>query len=77
MDTTIRNIDESVFRKLKARAALEGKTIGELLNEAIKTFLDSVHTIKKKKSLLDITPQPFPKGTEKLSEEVDSILYGK
>ena len=39
MDTTIRNLDEAAYRELKARAALEGKTIGEAVNEAIRAYL--------------------------------------
>ena len=34
MDTTIRNLDPIAYRELKAKAALVGKTIGELVNEA-------------------------------------------
>jgi plasmid stability protein len=36
MDRTIRNLDEDVYRRLKARAALRGATVGELMNEAIR-----------------------------------------
>ena len=40
MDTTIRNLDEWTYRELKARAALEGRTIGEVVNEAIRSYLE-------------------------------------
>ena len=39
MDRTIRNLDEDVYRQLKARAALRGATVGELINEAIRAWL--------------------------------------
>ena len=39
MDTTIRNLDEGAYRSLKARAALAGKTVGEMVNEAIRAYL--------------------------------------
>ena len=39
MDTTIRNLDEAAYRSLKARGALAGKTIGEMVNEAIRAYL--------------------------------------
>ena len=39
MDTTIRNLDEQTYRALKARAALAGKTVGEVLDEAIRLYL--------------------------------------
>ena len=35
MDRTIRNLDENIYRQLKARAALAGTTVGALINEAI------------------------------------------
>jgi plasmid stability protein len=38
MDTTIRNLDKDIYRALKARAALSGKTIGDVLNEAIRSY---------------------------------------
>ena len=40
MDITIRNVDDEIYRRVKARAALEGRTIGDVLNEAMRTFLD-------------------------------------
>src|SRR3954470_7930816 len=39
MDTTVRNLDEQAYRLLRARAVLEGKTVGELMNEAIRAYL--------------------------------------
>ena len=42
MDTTIRNLDEALYRRLKARAALEGLTIGELVNAAIRASSSAV-----------------------------------
>jgi hypothetical protein len=38
MSTTIRKIEPSAYRRLKARAALEGKTVGEALTEAIRSY---------------------------------------
>lgn len=38
MDTTVRNLDEAAYRKAKARAALEGKTIGEVISDALVAF---------------------------------------
>jgi plasmid stability protein len=36
MNATIRNIDETLCRSLKARAASEGRAMGEALNDAIR-----------------------------------------
>ena len=77
MDTTIRNLDEETYRALKARAALTGKTIGNLLNEAIQSYLARPETISKRPgSLNDLIPEKYPKGNEHLSEEIDTIVYG-
>jgi plasmid stability protein len=76
MDTTIRNLDERTYRALKARAALTGRTIGETLNEAMSLYLARPTEFPVTGSLADLTPIAYPKGNERLSEEVDSVLYG-
>jgi plasmid stability protein len=76
MDTTIRNLDEGAYRELKARAALSGKTIGELVTEAIRGYLARPTALTKRGSLRDLTPEAYPKGNERLSEQVDAIVYG-
>ena len=75
MDTTIRNLDAEAYRALKAQAALTGKTIGELINEAILAYLRSRPTEAKTESLADLKPVTYPSGSEQLSEQVDSIVY--
>ena len=77
MDSTIRNLDEKAYRELKARAVLEGKTVGEAVNEAIRAYVARPRSSGGAGSLLSIAPEPFPRGNEKLSEEVDAIVYGK
>ena len=77
MDVTIRNLDQATYRALKARAALNGKTVGELVNEAMKAFLGRPDPSMKRPGSLDVfRPEPFPPGNEHLSEEVDRIVYG-
>ncbi len=76
VDTTIRNLDERAYRTLKARAALSGQTIGELLNEAIISYLSRPSPHEKKGSLRDLVPEPYPEGCEDLSESTDRVLYG-
>ncbi len=34
----MRNLDEAAYRRAKARAALEGKTVGEVISEALLSF---------------------------------------
>jgi plasmid stability protein len=76
MDTTIRNIDEMVYRALKAKAALAGKTVGEVVNEAIKAYLARPDAHAKRGSLQDLKPENYPKGNERLSEKIDTVVYG-
>jgi plasmid stability protein len=71
MDTTIRNLDETMYRQLKARAALTGKTIGELVNEAIRWYLARPDGAPKQGSLRALKPESYPEGNERLSEEID------
>ena len=37
----IRNLDPELYRQAKAQAALEGKTVGLIYNEAIRAYLAS------------------------------------
>lgn len=41
MDTTIRNLDAEAYRRIKARAALEGRTLGEAVSEAIRRYVEA------------------------------------
>ena len=75
MDTTIRNLDESVYRRLKAKAAMEGISIGAALNQAIKAWLEEGDRKRKGISLLDIRPEPFGESDSHLSEKIDELLY--
>ncbi len=75
MDTTIRNIDPFIYKKLKARASEEGISIGEAVNRALSQWLDFGN--KKKKSILDIKPEHFGYSNKNLSEEIDNVLYGE
>ncbi len=74
MDTTIRNLDPQAYRALKARAALMGRTVGEEMNEAIRAYL-LLSDRKKGRSLRELQPEPYPPGNERLSEQIDEIVY--
>jgi plasmid stability protein len=76
MDTTIRNLDPKVYRALKAQAALTGKTVGQAVNEAIRAYLARPDAGPRDGSLRDLAPEPYPEGTEHLSEEIDAVVYG-
>lgn len=76
MDTTIRNLDEDAYRRLKARAALTGKTVGEAVSEAIRAYLAGPGSLERTVNLGALRPRAYPEGNERLSEEVDAVLYG-
>lgn len=76
MDTTVRNLDEHAYRALRARAVLEGRTVGDLMSEAIRSYLHRATTIRKTGSLRALRPEPFPEGNERLASEIDAIVYG-
>jgi len=76
MDTTVRNLDEQAYRELRARAVLEGRTVGELISEAIRIYLRRGAVKKGHASLRELHTEPYPKGNERLSVEVDAVIYG-
>ncbi len=76
MDTTVRNLDEQAYRALRARAVLEGRTVGELISEAIRGYLGRSAPKRGTASLRTLRPEPYPKGNERLSSEIDAIVYG-
>ena len=61
-------------RGFKAEAIKRKINVGTALTLAIENWLSSLK--KTKKSLLDWKPTNYGSGTEKLSEEVDEVLYG-
>ena len=76
MDTTVRNLDEKVYRALRARAVLEGRTVGELITDAVRAYLLRAANKEKRGTLAALQPEEFPEGNEQLSSEIDSIVYG-
>lgn len=75
MDTTIRNLDEEAYRRLKARAALEGKSVGEAASESFRAYVARPFPAKRR-PFRDLPVFRFPKGNERLSEQIDKVLYG-
>jgi hypothetical protein len=76
MDTTVSNLDEQAYQALRARAVLEGRTVGELMSEAIRGYLARPRAKRGKASLRALPPEPYPQGNEFLSSEMDAIVYG-
>ena len=76
MDTTIRNLDEHTYRALRAHAVIQGRNVGDLLNEVIRGYLARVTETPRNSTLRALEPEPFPEGNENLSREIDMIVYG-
>ena len=76
MDTTIRNLDGQLYRALRARAVMQGRNVGDLLNEAMRAYLTRVSINPGRSTLRTLQPEPFPEGNEHLSQEIDAIVYG-
>jgi plasmid stability protein len=75
VDTTIRNLDEDAYRQLRARAVLSGRTTGDVVSEAIRSYLARPQA-GGTSSLADLIPEDYGKGRERLSEEIDAVVYG-
>lgn len=75
MNITIRGLDEGVFRRFKAKAVEEGMKLGEALTQAMEMWVRQ-RSLKPKASLMDIRPFNWGEGTEKVSIEIDQIIYG-
>ncbi|MBI4176392.1 MAG: hypothetical protein HY518_04250 [Candidatus Aenigmarchaeota archaeon] len=74
MQLSVRDVDERVFREFKAQAVREGIPVGKYLTLAMNHWLGE--TRKPLQDIRNFKPFNFGKGTEKLSEEIDKILYG-
>ena len=70
---TVRDVDQEVFREFKAEAVKRGLTMGSALTLAMEKF--KVELTKKKQKFTTLKPVSWGRGTERVSEEVDKILY--
>jgi len=76
MDTTIRDLDATLYHRLENRAAVAGRTVGEMINEALRVYLSRPERPAKGRSLSELVPEDYPPGNENLSQEIDAIVYG-
>jgi len=65
MNLTIRDLDESVYRRFKAKAVEEGLRIGEAVTQAMELWIRQ-RSIKPKGSLLDIKPFNWGRAQRRL-----------
>jgi plasmid stability protein len=73
MDTLIRNIDAPTYRAARARASLEGRSVGDLITEALRDYLARNAVEENPAELLD---QPVaPPDEERPGTPVDEIVF--
>ncbi len=73
MQLSVRDVDEEAFKEFKAAAVKNGMKLGGALNLAMEIFKDK---LERKRKFTELKPIKGGKGTERVSEEVDKILYG-
>ena len=74
MQVSIKDVDEHIFREFKAESVREGLKIGKALTLAMQMMLEKSEK-KPKMRFLDLKPRDWGKGTERVSEEIDSVVY--
>lgn len=77
MIITVRDVDEGAFREFRTRVVSEGINTGMALSQAIRQWAKSPEPSKRKgKSLFDLKPVDWGKGSELYSSRFDEYLYG-
>ncbi|MEM2902241.1 MAG: hypothetical protein QXO32_05870 [Candidatus Bathyarchaeia archaeon] len=76
LNVTVRNLDEDIFRRFKAKAVEKGLKLGEALTQAMEAWVKQ-SSMRPTGRLSEIKPFNWGEGSEKTSVEVDAILYGK
>lgn len=81
LNVTVRNLDEDVFRRFKAKAVEKGLKLGEALTQAMEAWVKQGSMKPRGRlseiRLSEIKPFNWGEGSENASVEVDAILYGK
>ena len=73
----IRDVDEEVYRKFRARSVQEKIKLGRAITIAMSEWISEQNTKGKKKDIRNLlNVKPFELGNENLSEEIDEVLYG-
>lgn len=76
MNITIRGLQETVFRRFKAKAAEEDMKLGDALSQAMEAWLKREKAGAPRAKLSDLKITNWGKGTERSSEEIDKVVYG-
>lgn len=77
----VRDVDEETFRRFRARALAEKIKLGDALTMLMIKYLKEKEKRKEEHwkkvlALAEAKPLNFGPGNERLSEQVDEILYG-
>ena len=73
MTVTIRDVDADLFKDLKVFATQNDINLAGALNVAVSSYLSLNRKVNK---FTMLKPIKGGKGTERVSEQVDEIMYG-
>ena len=71
MKTTL-NIDDDLYRRLKAKAAMEGRKVTELVEEGVRSVLEQRHPPPRAASRVKLPLIPARPGQKKMFEGMTS-----
>lgn len=71
---SIKGIDKKTYKVFKVKCKKEGLKVGQALTLAMQQWLNSEKR-KPRLSFLNFKPTKGKRGTERLSEEIDKVLY--
>ncbi|PIN87869.1 hypothetical protein COV12_01565 [Candidatus Woesearchaeota archaeon CG10_big_fil_rev_8_21_14_0_10_32_24] len=71
---TVREVNQDVFREFKGEAIKRGFKVGDALTFAMQKFNSEC---RSKYDLMSLKPFNLGKGNERVSEQVDEIMYGE
>lgn len=77
---TVRDVDESIWRKFRAKTEEEGLKTGQALNEALKVWVETREKERREpdpRNFLKMEGVVRTKRKVRWSEEIDETLYGK
>ena len=72
VNVLIKNVDVRAYKAARLLAIRNDKNVGEIVSEAIVLLTRQ----GEKRGLAAAKPLHLGRGTEKLSQEIDEILYG-
>lgn len=73
METLIRNIDASTYRAARARAALEGRSVGDVVTTALRDYLARNPVEENPSALLDQPDES--QDDERSGAHIDEVVF--